>query len=465
MLMLLDNFVYLALLFFAFIYIFKLFLKNNILLSKTIRIFLLLHVLLVAFILIEQHRFKTNLANSIFINDGEAYSANGWQISTALTDAIPDIQSVAQMRGIHLADRGWGLDRYYNDFVKKKIILPASEYQIGHITYFYSIIYAAYGFKPVFINFMNVILHLVTAIVIYKSVKLIFEHRTAYLSTLFFLLNPVSFYYSSTKLRDTLVVFLVYLAVFFLIMTLKKSYWYSILVFLLLYFFDKSLLKPGLFMPLLVVFGFLLMVIVLKKNKKIFLVAMIVVICSLNRMDTRLFEKFKLYVISELNSQVIHQRGFYNTGGTVYRLYNPDKDSHDYTLLDWGSYITRGWYHMLCEPIFSTNSDPKFILFFPFKLIFFVLCILVLPGILMVMRYGRHTEAAIFLALFLVIGTGLAMSSGNVGTVLRHRDLITPVIYIFSALFISSFFGNKYLKIKEKNHQNGKVIVSAGLSV
>lgn len=59
--------------------------------------FLFLHIILVALILVEMHRFKTNLSESIFRNDGDAYSANAWQISMALTKRIPDVTSVAQL--------------------------------------------------------------------------------------------------------------------------------------------------------------------------------------------------------------------------------------------------------------------------------------------------------------------------------------------------------------------------------
>lgn len=437
MLMLLNNLICLAMLFFAFIFIFKLFLNNNRLLSKTICVFLLLHIILAAFILVEQYRFKTNLANSIFMDDGEAYSANAWQISTALTGAIPDMQSVAQMRGIHLTDRGWGLKRYYNNYIKKKIIAPANEYEVGYITYFYSIIYAVYGFKPVLINFMNIILHLLTAILIYRSVKSIFDHRAAYLSIFFFLLNPISFYYSSTKIADSLFIFLVYLSIYFFIAAIKKNYWHTFFIIPPLYIIYFAL-KTHYFGPLVLVFIISYMIILFKNNKKTFFILALLIILFLAGIHINIQEKLGSYVRSSLNSIVIHQKGFYDTGGQVYQLFIPGKDSQDYTLTDWGSYILRGWHHMLSEPILSSKISPALMLFFPFKILFLILCILAVPGILMAIRYG-HIEAVIFINILIIIGTGIAMVSGNIGTMLRHRDVITPVIFIFSSFYITRF--------------------------
>ena len=439
MLMLLDNLICLVVLFFAFTFIFKLFLNDNRLLSKTICIFLLLHVIFVAVILIEQHRFKINLANSIFMDDGETYSANGWQIATALTNTIPDIASIARMRGIHLTDRGWGLERYYSDYVKKKIIPPASEYEVGYISYLYSIIYAAYGFKPVFINFMNVMLHLFTAILIYKSVVLIFDDRAAYLTALFFLLNPISFYYSSTKLQEAAFAFVVYLSIYCFLMTIKKrNYWYALFMFPSFYIIH-SLLKTHYFIPILLAFVTSSMIILFKKNKKVFFILTVLIIFSLTSMRTSMLGEIKFHTMKSLNNSIIYQKGFYNTGGQVYQLFIPGKDSQDYTLLDWASHILRGWYHILSEPILSSNTSAKLILFFPIKIVFLILCALAVPGILMAMRYG-HIEAVIFLSILIMVGTGLAISSGNVGTMLRHREIITPIIFIFSSFYITRLY-------------------------
>lgn len=445
----LFDLICLIVLFFVFMFAFKLFLNDNKLLLKIISIFLLLHVILVAFIFIEQHRFKINLANSIFMDDGETYSANGWQISTALTGNIPDIASIAQMRGIHLMDRGWGLERYYNDYIKEKIIPPASEYEVGYITYFYSIIYAAYGFKPVFINFMNVILHLLTAIVIYRSVISIFNHRAAYLSTLFFLLNPVSFYYSSTKVQEPLFILLVYFSIYCFLMTIKKSsYWHALLI-LPLFYIIHGLLKTYYFVPILLVFVISLLGIVFKNSKKPFLILTLLIIIFLISVNSNLFAKIKFYAAKSLNDSVIYQKGFYTSGGQVYQLFITGKNSHDYTFLEWVSYALRGWYHMLSEPILSSGASFKLILFYPVKIIFLILCALAVPGILMTMRYG-HIEAVIFLNILIILGTGLAMSSGNVGTMLRHRDIITPAIFIFSSFYISKIYGTSDFDHRKK---------------
>lgn len=434
--MLLNNLITLGLLFLAWSYIFKFLLRNNKLLSKTIRVFLLLHVILVAFIITEQHRFSGNLANSLFIDDGELNSANAWQISTALTGVIPDIDYVSQMRGIHFADRGWGLKRYYNDYIKKKIIPLASDYHIRYITYLYSIIYASYGFTPAIINFMNVILHLITVILIYKSVTLAFDGRTAYLSAVLFLVNPITFYYSSTKLQESASMFLTYLSVFCYIAFLKKNnYWYAISIFPIFYIIS-SFLRSYYLMPLLLVFVVTSIIVVFLKNKRIFFIFFVCAAFSLPILHYRMPRKIESYARQALQDCVTHQKGFYSTGGQIYKIFLTDKESWNYTLKDWAGYTLRGWYHMLNEPVLSADRSIKLLLFFPVKVIFLILCAFAVPGILMAVRCG-NAEAVIFISILAILGTGIALSSGNVGTMLRHRDVITPAVFIFSAFFIT----------------------------
>lgn len=393
--------------------------------------------MLVAFILIEQHRFKTNLSNSIFINDGEAYSANGWQISTALTNSIPDMSYISEMRGIHIADRSWGLERYYNDYVKKSIIAPHSDYHMGYITYFYSIIYAAYGYKPVFINFLNVILHLLAAIVIYKCVESFSDNKAAYISVLFFLLNPISFYYSSTKLQESLYIFIIYFSLYCFIMAASniKNIWYAVFIFPMLAII-YGFLKTHYFVPVLISFVISTMIILFNKSKKVLAILIVIFYLFLGESKDAVITKTNHYISNALIDSVIHNKGYYNTGGKVYSLFIPDKDAQEYTIMDWVNYYLKGWYHMLSEPILSENNTGKFILFFPVKIIFLILCVFAIPGILIVMRYG-HIEATVFICILLLLGSGIAISSGNVGTVLRHRDIITPTIFIFSSVFIS----------------------------
>jgi len=104
---------------------------------------------------------------------------------------------------------------------------------------------------------------------------------------------------------------------------------------------------------------------------------------------------------------------------------------------------------MLSEPILSSDISSKLILFYPVKIIFLILCLLAVPGILMAMRYG-HIEAVIFLNILIILGTGLAISSGNIGTMLRHRDIITPAIFIFSSFYISKLYRTPDLDHRQK---------------
>jgi len=434
--MLFINLFYLGVFCLVALFIFNLFLFKNKLLLKTICIFLLLHVALVAFISIEQHRFKINLSKSIFMDDGESYSGNGWQISTALTNAIPDLSSIAQMRGIHVVDRCLGLKQYYDKYISKKVILSAREYEVGYISYFYAIIYAAYGFKPVLINFLNIMLHLFTAIIIYQSVNVIFNKRAAYLAALFFLLNPVAFYYASTKLQESLFIFIVYLSIYCFLMIIKKKNYGYIFLIPPLFYVIYAFIKTQYFFPLVITFTLSSVIILFQKNKIILFILSLFILFAISTKYTDAPEKIKNFTGNMLIKSVERQRAFYNSEGINYQLYLSDKNPKDYTLTDWVSYVSSGWYHMLNEPILSDKLSLKLLLLYPYKLIFLFLCILAVAGILMALRYG-YIDAIIFVCLLVVVGSSIAIFSGNIGSVLRHRNLVVPVIFIFSSFYIS----------------------------
>jgi hypothetical protein len=436
MLTLLINLFYLAVFCVSSLLIFNLVLRKNKLLLKTISIFLVLHAALISVILIEQHRFKIDLSGSIFMNDGESYSGNGWQISTALTNAIPGLSAVSQMRGIHIVDRCLGLKGYYDEYIIKNVMPPAGDYEVGFISYLYAMVYATYGFKPVLINFINAMLHLFTAILIYRSVSIIFNKKAAYIATLFFLLNPVAFYYASTKLQESLFIFIVYLSIYCFLMAIRNKSWGHTLLLSFLLYLIYALLKRQYFAPLMLTFALTSGIVFFKNNKKLFFAVLIIVFSILAGMRIDVFKKAENFKISALNYSLGHQQGFYNSGGSTYRLALADKKAKDYTLMDCASYILSGWYHMLSEPILSENLSFKLILFYPFKIIFLVLCLLALPGILMAVRYG-HTDAIVFICFLAVVGSSIAVSSGNIGSMLRHRNLIVPVVFIFSSFYIS----------------------------
>ncbi|MFC1804604.1 ArnT family glycosyltransferase [Candidatus Omnitrophota bacterium] len=398
----------------------KKFLRNILLVSLSLHLCLLA---VINFGLRPSFYIRNRHANS---NDGEAYSTHGRVISYLLTDKLPD-----ENIRIRRPDLKVGISEVI-DYAQNGLLVPANMYQIGFITYLYSLIYAVFGYSPVLINLLNIMLHLLTAVLIFKICGILFDQRTGCIASAIFLFNPILFYYSSIKLADMLYIFIAYASLYFLLSSQKKKYYIFFVPILL---FAMYFIKRIYFVPLLAVYLIYMIIFFFFKNRKLF------ISCAACIIALMIFSG-KLGMISAKISHILETAAFHNlqyqrSGGFTYDLLIFGEDYSVYSPLQWFIYGINGWYRMLFEPLHAPSVS--YLLYYPFKIIFLFLCFFAVLAVLLSVKL-KIRRAALLSVFFVTIGSIIALGSGNVGTMLRHRDIITPIIFIFSSAFLSGYF-------------------------
>jgi len=389
---------------------------------------LLLHLGLLFYMQMDLRRYyHPDVMKSRFFDDGECYSSNGFVISNTLKGKKISSAYFYKNGGIEFLG-----NEVFNAASGMKIA-SRKEYQVGFFAYFYAIIYAAYGYAPGFLNFLNILAHLLAAVLIFSLAKEIFNRRTAYLATVLFLLWPTIFYYSTTKVKEPMVVFLAYLLIFILFKldfrNKKQALFYlfiSILILLSIQALRENIIK--ILVPVIALY------LLLKAKWWKFLAAILAI--PLAAMIFLKFDALARALQGFMITCAYRHKGFLDSGGIVYQLYGSFSDTSNYSAFEWLLYYLRGWFHLIFEPLFSTGISISFLAYYPFKLIFIALFFLALLGLVLSLRQAKGHNV-LLVGFFLAYGSTLALMEGNVGTMIRHRDLIAPIIFIYSAFFIT----------------------------
>lgn len=88
------------------------------------------------------------------------------------------------------------------------------------------------------------------------------------------------------------------------------------------------------------------------------------------------------------------------------------------------------------------------------------LCYFLIPfailGLAISVRY-RLRESVFLIIYFLIMTSALAVFGGNIGTIFRFRDVITPILLVFSSVGLISTFNSLNLKIVDDKvlYKNG----------
>lgn len=140
---------------------------------------------------------------------------------------------------------------------------------------------------------------------------------------------------------------------------------------------------------------------------------------------------------------------YVNSGGESYKIlpnqyydYLRKLPEHTLSFQEHIQIISKGVYHLLVEPKPWGTWTLKTWLFLPQTLLWFLLLSLSIYGLydFLCHRYGPS-----LFVYFLPLCLGLAISSGNIGTMIRHRDILTPLFLIMGAFGWTKLY-NKVLR-------------------
>ena len=352
--------------------------------------------------------------------------------------------------------RSWWIARYLlGETLSPETVYEAFNNPYGKSGFIYILSFFRYnfGFSLISSKFINCFLGTVTGVIFYFISKEIFTHKEAKLSAIFIVFFPSLFLWSLTDLKETCVIFVLSVIIWSFIKFQKsKKIYYLASMILALCFFATLRKYLGLFMILIVFLSFFLILrISLLKKAGILLIAFIALQAFLPKEG----KSIKSVISQGLAQIVIFHRGTVAEGGSFYKLLdekyylnNPKRtaenpDNYLYTPADMNfrDYIKmffKGWYHFLFEPLPWKIRTQLMLLSFPQIILWYILIPFAFLGMILAINKNWHLSIILFACLF-IIGSLFAITGGNIGTIFRHRDMITPIFLFFAAAGMTNF--------------------------
>lgn len=317
--------------------------------------------------------------------------------------------------------------------------------------YIYALFHYLFGYSQLAAKFINSIFGGLTPIFIYYIVKDIFNKISiARIATVLLMFFPSLFLWSTTNLKEPMSIFLVTLVLWSMVKSLSyfkiRYFCISILAIASLYFFRRY----PLFFTLLPLFFCLLFWAKIKLKKTIATIFLCVIVLIFLFQHSQYIIKGKNVLISTINYMeklVIFQVGQTDATGSGYKIY-PERfyltssNASPLKPLEFTYAFIKSWIYFMFAP-FPWVITTKLQLVSYFQIIlWYILILFSIQGILIGLRYNLKKVLILISYLFLT-SSFLALASGNIGTMLRHRDMVTPFYLIFSAVGINQIFIKK----------------------
>ena len=327
--------------------------------------------------------------------------------------------------------------------------------ELTFFPYLQAIIYSMFGYSALTVKFINSLLGILVGFFIYRIVGKKFNSSTSCLAMSLVLFWPTLFIWSVTGAKDTIIIFISF--VIWIIFTdllisklsIKRLALSLVSIFVLIALSENLRNRIGDIYCMAFV-GSIAAILFIKfspKVKKIIIISSLILFFLMNRHPA-----FK----SRVHSQMIMAVGYqvmqsYEKGNTSYRVY-PDRlykedsgpiaaelKSHPLSLFEWISILVKGMSYFMFAPFpQDLGRSLTLISIYPLSLLTLLFFPFMIAGTLIAIR--KELRVFLPLSLFMLIyWLAAAMNSGNIGSAIRHRDVIMPIYLMFAAIGIHRF--------------------------
>lgn len=381
--------------------------------------------------------------------DGESYLQNAWYISRLLLCENPfsppnNIEYAFGESYIRLTDF------YQGKFPFLKY------YQVGIYPYLVAILYAVFDYSSLTVKLINSIFSVASGVLVYFIGKKIFNSKVAKVSAALFIFLPSIFIFSTTALKEAIIIFLVLMIVWLMMKYYESRKWTVLILvvatvialwafrFSVAYVFIITILSTMLILHRMHIF-----------NKILIIVALTGLLLwpPANKIASHILDPNKL-----LSMHI----GYVSTpAGNNYRIlpdryyfYGRQNKPMGVSSADIIMAFIKGGFHVFFEPVISYRDiHSKSLLFgFPQTILLLLSMPFMVIGLCAGIRYRTLEITPLTVSLIIFIPL-MAISEGNVGTVFRHRDMIMPFLIILGVAGYYKKMRGDAFGIRE---QNGK---------
>ncbi len=320
-------------------------------------------------------------------------------------------------------------------------------YNMHLLTYAYGIFFGFFRYEFFSAKCINIMSMAVLGLLIYDFSTSIYNSSAGRVALSITLFWPTIFFWSITGLKEIYII----LSITGLLWSINKiisskSVKMRLFFFFILIFFSYCfiLLRTQNREILLAYFGVLFIYFVFRKiikrskYKIIGILFLLLILCIIMFLFK---EKIYHFVITMYRGAVALNRGFINSGGINYDVIAAHKDI--FTAKFFVMYLFLSCFHFLMEPLPGNIISFNLLFMYPIVLCWYLIWILAIVGAIKVYKIGNFHKI-IPLTLFLIIYIiSLSVVIANIGTAIRMRDNIAPLVIMLASCGIVSFFKPK----------------------
>ena len=319
------------------------------------------------------------------------------------------------------------------------LIYAFDEYSYTHYLYVLALIQALVGFAPYGLHLVGIALYMAGVVLLYRVVRPAYGAVAATIGLLLLLFLPTLFAWSVSALKEPPYIFVGAAAFAATIATARARGWFRRLTGVLLLIACAAALQAirdgGLVIALISVGGGLALAWLTARPRRLIAAAfvapaLVVVLMTIPAVQVRAFSVVQ-------RAAAVHW-GHINTPGFAFksldaRVYEERANVASMSAGEVGRYLVRSAVHYLTVPLPWQIQSRAMMLALPEVLLWYVLVLLAPVGIVAGIRRDRLLTCA--LVAFVFGGAALvAVTGGNIGTLIRHRSLVMPFMAWLSAL-------------------------------
>jgi lipid-A-disaccharide synthase-like uncharacterized protein len=134
--------------------------------------------------------------------------------------------------------------------------------------------------------------------------------------------------------------------------------------------------------------------------------------------------------------------GFLNSGGWNIDLLG-DQSQNFFTLQFIIKYIAKAWASFFLEPLPWHFYSYSLMATYPMMLAWYIIAAFSAAGVIRAYYAGRSKEVFAMLTFTVIYVTVVGMSVANIGTIIRFRDVMVPIVAVFAGIGMSGVYRAK----------------------
>ena len=313
----------------------------------------------------------------------------------------------------------------------------------GWTTYLYVLAYIQYwlGPAPYAIHLLNVTLFLVSAVALYRVVRSSFGRTSALLGLVILLFLPTPFLWSVSALKESLYVFLLVLCLIAAVKVVRGRFLtrvFALVVLVVSILAIDGIRQGAQFIATAGVGAGLVGSVVVRRVSTVLLVLLLLPFAAHRAwqdpgIQSRTMSRLQVAAVRHIGNVRTEGHGYKLLDQRAYTDVNSDASTWITTSAEAGRFVARALVAFVVVPLPWQVQSASEVAILPQQAVWYAL--VVFAGVGLIVGLRRDALVTCLLAGLATAGAAaVALNSGNIGTMVRHRDTIVPFVVWLSAL-------------------------------